>query len=109
MRTLIFVGLLALSYGATAEETVCKVKGMHCKGCQEMVEGKVCDEKQFSLCQVSIVDTKKEIGEIKLTTKDPNAKVDQKFVGAKVTDAGYKLEGCAPSSAVKAGAKKKAG
>ncbi len=94
MKVLILVSALIFTLSAKAEQATCTVKGMHCTGCKEMVEGKLCDEKKFSKCEVKIVDEKKEIGQLELTTKEANAKVDQKAVGAVIEDAGYKLEKC---------------
>ncbi len=88
--------LFAASLQATAEETTCAVKGMHCQGCTEMVEGKVCDEAKYSTCTVKVLDAKKQTGEIHLVTKDATAKVDEKAVGKLVEDSGYKMLSCKP-------------
>ncbi|MGZ3723118.1 MAG: hypothetical protein ACXVA9_09320 [Bdellovibrionales bacterium] len=103
----VLLGSVAFSI-AHAEDTTCAVKGMHCEACQEMVQGKVCEEGKYSQCDVKIIDAKKELGEIHLVTKDEKAKVDQKVVGAAVKDAGYTLQKC-KASAAKPDAKKAKG
>lgn len=91
-----YVWILLLMSGAIghADEKTCKVKGMHCSGCVEMVEGKVCDEAKYSTCTVKITDEKNEIGEIHLITKDQKAQVDEKSLEAIIKDSGYELKGC---------------
>ncbi len=91
---LILVSLLLAGFGAFAEEKTCVVKGMHCQGCQEMVEGKVCDESKYSTCTVKVTDMKKQTGEIHLVTKDEKAKVDEKALSAMVKDTGYEMKSC---------------
>ena len=86
--------IFAVSFWARAEEKTCAVKGMHCAGCVEMVEGKVCDEAKYSTCSVKIVDAKKEAGEIHLVTKDNKMKIDEKALGEVVKDSGYELKTC---------------
>lgn len=86
--------LMAAGFTAVAEEKTCTVKGMHCQGCTEMVEGKVCDETKYSTCSVKITDAKKEMGEIHLVTKDTKAKVDEKTLSAVVKDSGYEMKSC---------------
>lgn len=84
-----------LGFMAHADEKTCTVKGMHCQGCTESVHGKLCDEAKYSKCEVNILDEKKEIGQVHMVTKDEKALVDEKAVGAILTDAGYKMEKCA--------------
>jgi hypothetical protein len=91
---LILCALFVMGGMAMADETTCEVKGMHCTGCKEMIEGKVCDESKYSTCSVKIVDEKKEKGEIHLVTKDAKAKVDEKALSAMVKDAGYEMKAC---------------
>jgi hypothetical protein len=100
MKQLIF-GLMVLAASSVyAEEKICTVKGMHCKGCAESVEGKVCDKEKFSTCDIKITDEKKEIGSVHLVTKDKASKIDEKVLGTQIEDAGYKLDNCksAPAS-----------
>jgi cation transport ATPase len=106
MKNILFAAVLLAGTQAFAVETTCEVKGMHCTGCTEMVEGKVCDEAKYSTCEVKVTDEKKKLGAIHLVTKDASAKVDEKELGKIVTDAGYKLEKCSPKKADKAPAKK---
>lgn len=94
MKHLLIVLLIGAGFGAFAEEKNCTVKGMHCNGCKEMVEGKVCDESKFSTCEIKIKDAKKEIGTVRLVTKDQSGKVDEKALGKVIEDSGYKLEKC---------------
>lgn len=103
MSKLILFGLFTLCSFAFGEEKNCAVKGMHCEACTEMVQGKVCND-AYSSCDVKIIDAKAEMGQIHIATKDKAAKIDQKAVGAAVTDAGYKLKKCTD---VKASAKTK--
>lgn len=105
---MILMSLFLMGFGAYAEDTTCSVKGMHCKGCQEMVEGKVCDETKYSTCAVKIADAKKEIGEIHFVTKDEKAKVDQKALATVIKDSGYELKSCKAKAPEKSSAKKKA-
>jgi copper chaperone CopZ len=86
--------LLMTGFSAFAETKTCTVSGMHCKGCKEMVEGKVCDETKYSTCNVKILDAKKKIGEVHLVMKDSAAKVDEKALGEAMEDSGYKLKEC---------------
>lgn len=103
MKNIFLFVIISLGYSAFAEETSCTVKGMHCEGCVEMVQGKVCDEAKYSICEVKVTDEKKKVGMIRLVTKDQSTKVDEKALGTIVEDSGYKLEKCA----TKASAKKK--
>lgn len=86
--------LLFLGLPAQAEEKTCEVSGMHCQGCQEMVEGKVCDESKYSTCTVKITDAKKQAGEVHLVTKDVKAKIDEKALSAMIKDSGYEMKSC---------------
>ena len=99
MRLLI-CALFLMGSAVHAEDKTCSVSGMHCQGCQEMVEGKVCDESKYSTCTVKIIDAKKEMGEIRLVTKDAKAKVDEKAVEAQVKDSGYQMKGCKTNKGV---------
>lgn len=94
--------LFAGSY-AFGEEKNCIVKGMHCSGCKEMVEGKVCDETKYSTCAVSIKDPKKEIGAIHLVTKEPTAKINIEELDKQVKAASdkYHLDCSAPKATKK--------
>lgn len=100
MKQLIFGLMILAASSVYAEEKTCTVKGMHCKGCAESVEGKVCDKDKYATCDIKIKDEKKEIGLVHLITKDTAAKIDEKALGAQIEDAGYKLDKCksAPAS-----------
>ncbi len=94
MKALVFALLLAGGF-VQAEEKTCQLHGMHCSGCTEMVEGKVCgDGKMYTTCKAKITDAKKEMGEIHLVTKDPKTKIDEKVLKAAVKDAGYTFKSC---------------
>lgn len=103
MKNILLAATLLLGSSAFAAETTCTVKGMHCTGCKEMIEGKICDESKYSTCDVKISDAKKKIGSIHLVTKENGATIDEKAIGTIVSDAGYKVEKC---TAAKAPAKK---
>ncbi len=94
MKYLIIALLIGSGFSLFAEEKDCVVKGMHCNGCKEMVEGKICDEAKYSTCEIKIKDSKKELGSMKLITKDQGAKIDEKELGKVIDDAGYKLDKC---------------
>lgn len=109
MKNVLLLAALTIGAWACATETTCAVKGMHCSGCKEMIEGKVCDQAKYKTCDVSIVNADKKMGAIHLVTVDDAAKIDEKALGAIITDSGYKLEKCtakAPAKAEKAPAKK---
>ena len=93
LRLLLFA-MLSLGSFAYAEDKTCLVSGMHCEGCTQMVEGKLCDESKYSTCSVKITNEKKELGEVRLVTKDQAAKVDEQGVSAIITDSGYKMMNC---------------
>lgn len=93
--------LLMISSGAYAADMTCTVKGMHCKGCAESVDGKVCDKEKYATCDISIKDEKKEIGAVHIITKDKDAKIDEKLLSKQIEDAGYKLDKCKASTPVK--------
>ena len=97
---LIFCALFLMGFVAHAEDKTCAVSGMHCQGCQEMVEGKVCDESKYSTCTVKITDAKKQMGEIHVITKDAKAKVDEKTISAQVKDSGYEMKSCKTNKGV---------
>lgn len=94
MKRLIFGLIILAASSVHAEEKTCTVKGMHCKGCAESVEGKVCDNEKYSTCAITIKDEKKEIGSVHLVTKDSAAKIDEKALSTQIEDAGYKLDKC---------------
>lgn len=94
MKAIVFTLLLATGY-VQAEEKTCQLTGMHCTGCTEMVEGKVCgDGKKYTTCKARIVDEGKQMGEIHMVTKDPKGKIDEKALKAAVKDAGYVFKSC---------------
>lgn len=96
MRYILLAFVLVGGFSVLAEEKTCTVKGPHCSGCAEMIEGKVCDETKYSTCKATILDEQKKIGEVHLVTKDAAAKIDEKELGKliKATDKKYQLEKC---------------
>jgi hypothetical protein len=104
---IVVVGLMSSIWigAVSAEEKTCTVKGMHCNGCTEMVTGKICDENKYEKCEVKILDSKKEIGEIHLVTKAKDAKVDEAAIKAVIADAGYNMQSCKTSKEKPASAK----
>ncbi len=96
MRMLVGIVAMVLVSGVTwAEDKTCAVEGMHCKGCTEMVSGKVCGEEgTYSKCEVKVTDAKKKLGFVRLATKDAKAKIDEKALGTTIADAGYKMKEC---------------
>lgn len=85
---------LIASNSALAEDIT--VEGMHCGGCKKMITKTVCEDKdlkaQFESCKVELVDEKKQIGKISVTTKN-NMPIDYKAIEAAVKNAGdnYKV------------------
>ena len=96
MRFLL-LALMLSGLSATAEKKTCQVDGMHCQGCTEMVEGKICDEEKYSTCKVTVTDADKKKGQIELATKDKKSKIDEKALGAVIKDTGYKMKSCKTS------------
>lgn len=101
MKNILLVAAFAFGPFVSAMETTCDVKGMHCQGCTEMVEGKVCDEAKYSTCEVKVTDAKKKAGFIRLVTKDEAAVIDESAIGKIVSDAGYKIGKCKAPKAAK--------
>lgn len=88
--------LLVLAFGfsiatvANAESQKFRVDGMHCNDCVASVKQKVCAMGDFASCNARIVDPKKEIGEVSITTKGAD-KIDVAKLDKVIGDAGYKL------------------
>ena len=101
MKNIIVIASLLVSGPAFAADTTCAVKGMHCKGCTEMVEGKVCDETKYSKCEVKVTDAKKKLGTVHLVTKDAAATVDEAALSKIIADTGYTMEKCKTTEAKK--------
>ncbi len=90
------VGLMVsiASPSAMAESKTCVLDKTHCSGCVDMVTDRLCDESQFSTCKVRVVDVKKEIGELKIETKDKNGKVVLADLNKKLAGTDYKVVSC---------------
>lgn len=90
MKTLSFAVFLASALSSTfahAEKKTLKVKGMHCKGCVEMVEGEVCEVQKFKSCKVKLASGEKNVGQIELETEGKTP-IDLKSVKEKISSAG---------------------
>lgn len=89
------LSLLFISSLAFAETATYTVEGMHCGGCKKMISAKVCDDPalkdKVESCKVSMLDEKKQTGQIVIVTKK-DSKVDLTAVKATV-HAGVKAAG----------------
>jgi len=91
MKSILVFAISLFTTLALAETGTFTVSGMHCGGCQKMVEAKVCKMEGVESCKVELTDTKKQIGKVTLITKD-GIKIDQTKVEAAITSAGeYKV------------------
>ncbi len=88
-----FILLLAILFSpAWAEEKNCTVKGMHCEACVEMVKDRVCENKDFSVCDVKIKEgSKPTVGILHIVTKDQKSKVDVKALSTAMADTQYSV------------------
>jgi hypothetical protein len=98
MRKMLLIALLGAGLSAQAEKLNCEVKGPHCDGCKDMIEGQVCEEGKYTTCAVKIKDPKKKLAELQLVTKDEKAKVDQATLAKTIEKMDYKLATCKKSS-----------
>lgn len=91
MKTILTFAILFVSANVFANTATFTVKGMHCAACKESVEEKVCKDAKINeateKCEVSIVDEKKEIGQVVIVSKK-DKKVDVKAVEKAVKAAG---------------------
>lgn len=93
MNWIIFaLSLSFLTPFAFAEKKNIKIKGVHCSGCIEMIEGEVCESQKFKTCKVHLLKDQKNMGEIELETKDGEP-IDMAKLKEKVHEAGddYKV------------------
>jgi hypothetical protein len=87
--------ILALTLTSTfsfAETGTFTVKGMHCSGCKEAVQEKVCKSeaaKNAESCTVSITDETNESGQVVIKTK-PGTKIDVAAIEKQVAAVGTK-------------------
>jgi copper chaperone CopZ len=101
MTKYFMVAVLPLMMGAGtlhAEEKTCAVKGMHCDECAMTVKSKVCNDR-YATCDVKVVSSKKQLGEIHLITKDRSAKIDEALIGNMMKESGYTLDKCSTKAA----------
>ena len=88
--------VFSISSMAIATTTTIKVSGMHCGGCEKMVDQAVCKnaalKSTYSSCKVKLIDEKNQIGEITFEA-DPSQTVDQAQVQTLLTatDENYKI------------------
>lgn len=81
-----------LAVPALAEEKKCTVKGMHCEACVEMVRDRLCENKDYASCEVSIKEgSKPKVGLLHIKTKDDKTKVDEKALNTAMADTQYKV------------------
>lgn len=91
MKSLVFTTISLMTAMAFAETGTFEIQGMHCGGCQKIIESKVCKIEGVEKCTVELTDTKKQTGKVTLITKD-GIKIDTKKIDAAVTSAGdYKI------------------
>lgn len=87
MRILVVLAFVFSGSWAVAEKKTIKIKGMHCKGCVEMIEGEVCEAQKFKTCKVRLATGEKNMGEIELETEG-KALIDMKKIKATVSEVG---------------------
>lgn len=93
--TICFSSLLTPAL-AFAKTTTLTVEGMHCGGCKKMISEKVCEDtalkSTFETCSVSITDSSKHLGEVKIVPKK-DAKIDLVAIknGVQSAGDGYKV------------------
>lgn len=90
-----FLGLTLTSLSASAETATLTIEGMHCGGCKKLITKKVCEDAKlssgFESCEVTALDTKKQIGTMVIKYK-PTAKADLAPVEATIQSLGdYKV------------------
>lgn len=96
-QKMFFATLLTFSVSGFATETVSepktqvlKVSGMHCGSCVKAITKKVCGEKVFAACEVNLLDSKKQTGEIRITT-NPGQTLELDKIKTQVKDIGYEV------------------
>ncbi len=92
MKSVVFVTLVLVGFMASAEEKNCTVKGMHCEACVEMVKDRVCENKDFEVCDVKIKEgSKPKTGLLHIKTKDTKVKIDEKAINTAMADTRYSV------------------
>ena len=88
---LLFIVLTAQVVMAMPQTTDIAIDGVDCAGCVKKLTKKVCKDpdlaKNFSKCQVTLVDADKALGKISIQTKDGQP-VDMTALGEAVKKAG---------------------
>jgi copper chaperone CopZ len=74
--------------GFSDEKMTLKVQGMNCGSCVKTLTKKVCKDQNLDNCEVTLIDQKKELGQITFTKKN---NIDVNKIKAVIEDAGYQL------------------
>lgn len=91
MKLVILLAVTVLTSSAFAESKTLTLEGVHCQDCVATLQEKICGDKTFATCQVKLINEKKELGQLKLTTKG-DAKIDMQKIAKIVEDEGYKIK-----------------
>lgn len=93
MKTWIIATVIGIaSSPAWADEKNCTVKGMHCEACVEMVKDRVCENKDYEICEVKIKEgSKPKMGLLHIKTKDMKVKIDEKAINTAMADTKYSV------------------
>jgi copper chaperone CopZ len=87
LKTL-FAALLLISLsGFSNEKVTISIQGMHCGSCVKALKKKVCQDLALENCEVSLLDRKKETGQISFSRKEG---LDLSKVKAVISESGYK-------------------
>lgn len=96
-QKLFFITLFFSSMTSFAAETaaepktqVLNVSGMHCGSCVKAITKKVCGDQVFASCEVKLLDSKKQTGEIRITT-NPGQAIELEKIKTQVKDIGYEV------------------
>lgn len=95
MKTLITLTSFLLCLSAQAETATLSIEGMHCGGCKKIVTKKICENAElatsFESCEISALDTKKQIGTLTVSLKK-GSKLDTDKIEKLLSEAGdYKI------------------
>jgi copper chaperone CopZ len=70
MKFFLLTATLLAALFAQAETVTYQLKGVHCGGCTSAIESKVCKIEGLTGCKVEVLDGKKKLGQMTLTTAD---------------------------------------
>lgn len=87
--------VLLFSLFSWSETAVFSIEGMHCGGCKKIVTKKICENtdlsQTFDSCEITALDTKKQIGTLTIQVKKNNS-LDIQKIEKLLTEAGdYKV------------------